>query len=71
MLMASRIPTFSGKNIRIKHEWLPHFMLASSLLLVLFIIEPWAFICGLGIFYLGSIFFSVKKYRKLKANPPQ
>lgn len=66
-LMASRIPTFSGKNICIKHDYIPHFMIASSLLLVLFIIEPWALICGLGILYLGSIYFSVKKYYKLKA----
>ncbi len=65
-LMASRIPTFSGKNIRIKHEWIPQFMIICSFLLALFVIEPWMFMTGLGMVYICSIFFSVKKYRKLK-----
>lgn len=65
-LMASRIPTFSGKQIHIKHEIIPQFMIVSSLLLVLFIIEPWLFICALGVVYLISIFFSIRHYKKLK-----
>lgn len=65
-LMASRIPTYSGKNIRIKHEWIPQFMILFSFLLILFVIEPWRFISVLGFIYLCSIFFSVRRYRKLK-----
>lgn len=67
-LMASRIPTFSGKQIRVKHEMIPKFMIIFSFLLILFIIEPWMFISGLGIFYLISIFFSVRLYKQLKAS---
>ncbi len=67
-LMASRIRTFSGKNIRIKHEWIPHFMIACSFLLVLFVIEPWGFLSAISLIYLGSIFFSVRKYKRLQAN---
>ena len=67
-LMASRIPTFSGKNIRIKHELIPKFMIAFSFLLILFVIEPWAFIITLGFVYLFSIFFSVRHYNQLKAS---
>ena len=66
-LMASRIPTFSGKNIHIKHEIIPQFMIGCSFLLVLFVIEPWAFISVLGLVYICSIFFSISKYKKLKA----
>ncbi len=66
-LMASRIPTFSGKQIRIKHEWIPKFMIIFSFLLILFIIEPWMFISALGLLYLISIFFSIRHYKKLKA----
>lgn len=65
-LMASRIPTFSGKQIHIKHESIPQFMIASGLLMALFLIEPWLFICVLGVVYLISIFFSVRHYKKLK-----
>ncbi|MDE3061070.1 MAG: phosphatidylcholine/phosphatidylserine synthase [Pseudomonadota bacterium] len=65
-LMASRIPTYAGKHIRIPHEHIPQFMIACSLALVLFIIEPWLFLSGLSLVYLGSIYFSVRKWRLLK-----
>lgn len=67
-LMASRIPTFSGKNIHIKHEWIPQFMIACSLLLVLFIIEPWMFLTGLSVAYFVSMYFSLRRWRRLKAS---
>lgn len=65
-LMASRIPTFSGKNIRIKHEQIPIFMILCTVMLALFVIEPWGFILVLGFAYLISIIFSISKYNKLK-----
>lgn len=66
-LMASRIPTFSGKQLKIKHELIPQFMIACSLLLVMFIIEPWLTIIAVSVVYLISIFFSVAKWKKLSA----
>lgn len=62
-LMASRIPTFAGKNIRIKHEYIPGFMIACSFLLVLFVIEPWMFLTALTGAYLVSVVFSVRSWR--------
>lgn len=64
-LMASRIPTFAGKNIHIKHEWIPAFMLISSLLLVFFVIEPWLCLSVLGAAYILTIPFSIRKYKQL------
>jgi CDP-diacylglycerol--serine O-phosphatidyltransferase len=66
-LMASRIPTFAGKHIRIKHETILPFMIIGSFLLVLFLIEPWLFVTLVSIAYLVSIYFSIRKYRGLKA----
>jgi CDP-diacylglycerol---serine O-phosphatidyltransferase len=66
-LMASRIPTYAGKHIRIKHEYIPGFMIACSFLLVLFIIEPWIFLTTISIIYLISIYFSTRRWRALKA----
>jgi CDP-diacylglycerol--serine O-phosphatidyltransferase len=65
-LMASRIPTFSGKNIRIKHSMIPQFMILCTIMLVLFVIEPWGFILAFGFAYLISIFFSIRSYNRLK-----
>jgi CDP-diacylglycerol--serine O-phosphatidyltransferase len=66
-LMASRIPTFAGKHIHIRHEYIPPFMIASTFLMVIFIIEPWLFLSGISLVYLAGIYFSVKKWRVLKS----
>jgi CDP-diacylglycerol--serine O-phosphatidyltransferase len=66
-LMVSRIPTFSGKKQRIKHEIILPFMLICSAILVMFIIEPWLTLSIVSIAYLGSIYFSVRLWRKLKS----
>lgn len=66
-LMVSRIPTFAGKNIRIKHDLIPFIMLLSAALIALFIIEPWTTISILSVLYLCSIFFSVRRWNKYKA----
>jgi len=63
-LMASRIPTFSGKKIRIKTEYIPPFMIEGSLLLALFIIEPWWFLVVISIAYICTIPLSVKSWKK-------
>lgn len=67
MLMASRIPTYAGKNLRIKHEQIPKFMIGCSVLLVFFIIEPWLFLSILSMVYLISIYFSARRWKLLKA----
>lgn len=64
-LMASRIPTFAGKNLRLPHEHILSFMIAASLLLTLVIIEPWLMISLLSVVYIISIYFSIRRYRKL------
>lgn len=66
-LMASRIPTFAGKNLRLSHEQILPFMVIGSLLLVVFIITPWLFLSLLSLGYLISIYFSVRHYRRLKS----
>ncbi len=69
-LMSSRIPTFAGKHIRIKHDWIPMFMLTATALLVLFIIEPWLSLIVISVVYLVSILFSVQRHRRLSRQTP-
>lgn len=64
-LMASRIPTFAGKNLRLPHEHVLSFMIAGGLLLTLIIIEPWLMISVLSGVYLLSILVSIRRYRTL------
>jgi len=65
-LMASRIPTFAGKHLHIRHEQILPFMVIGSLGLVLFIIQPWLFLSLLSLGYLVSIYFSIRHWRTLK-----
>lgn len=64
-LMASRIPTFAGKNLRLPHDHILPFMIGASLLLVLVVIEPWLMISLISVVYVISIYFSLRRYRKL------
>ena len=68
-LMASRIPTFAGKHIRIKHDYIPQFMIACSFMLVIFVIEPWLFLTGISLTYLASIPLSVRKWQQFNDAP--
>lgn len=65
-LMPSRIHTFAGKHIRIKHEWIPAFMIIGSFFLVFFVTQQWLFITLLSVAYLTTIPLSIRKYRRLK-----
>lgn len=65
-LMASRIPTFSGKQIRIQPESIPVFMMGCSLLLVMFVIEPWLCLTFISVVYLVSIYFSIRRWQRLR-----
>ena len=67
-LMASRIPTFAGKHMRIKHELVLPFMIVATIMLVVFIIQPWLFVSLSSLLYILSIYFSVRRYRKLRSN---
>lgn len=67
VLMASRIPTFAAKHVRIEPEMILPFMLGAGLLVVLFVIEPWWFMIMASLIYLGAIPLSIRRYRQLKA----
>jgi CDP-diacylglycerol--serine O-phosphatidyltransferase len=67
VLMASRIPTFAAKRIRVHHEWLLPIMLGLALVMVLVFIEPWVMFNVGGIIYCAFIPISMRKYSKLKA----
>ena len=64
VLMISRLPTFSFKNVRFRvpqHQAII-VLLLTSLSVAVFLHEPWIFLFSLGLIYLGSIPFSVWAY---------
>ncbi|EME68408.1 phosphatidylserine synthase [Paramagnetospirillum caucaseum] len=66
-LMVSKIPTFSFKKVRVPHRWVLPILLIIGLAAAFLVTEPWLTLSGLGTLYLGMIPFSLRSFRRLKA----
>ncbi len=66
VLMASRIPTFAAKNVRIKTELIVPVMVTAALYVAMLLIEPWFTIVLSSVVYIAAIPLSVSHYRKLQ-----
>ncbi|BAE49407.1 CDP-diacylglycerol--serine O-phosphatidyltransferase [Paramagnetospirillum magneticum] len=66
-LMVSKIPTFSGKKVRIPHRWVLPILLIIGLAAAFLVTEPWLTLSLLGTLYLGMIPVSLRSFRRLKA----
>lgn len=66
-LMISRIPTYSFKRIRVSHRFFSVVMAGIAGLAVAMFTEPMITLAGLIIAYAITIPFSIKSFRKLKA----
>lgn len=67
LLMASRIPTFAAKNIRIKPEMILPVMVVCAIYVVMLTIEPWWMLSLTLGGYVLSIPFSMRAYKKQQA----
>jgi CDP-diacylglycerol--serine O-phosphatidyltransferase len=66
ILMASRIPTFSAKNIKIRHEFAYPILVVIALFIIGLIIEPWIVLPFMGVLYILSIPLSLIYYHHVK-----
>ena len=66
LLMISRIPTFSFRNVRfqVARNQAVLVLLAVALGVAVFLKEPWIFLFSLGVLYVCSLPFSVTAFRK-------
>jgi CDP-diacylglycerol--serine O-phosphatidyltransferase len=65
-LMVSRIPTFSGKKIRVPAEYVPPLLIAAAVLAAFLLTEPFATLLVLGLGYIAAIPVSIRAYRRLE-----
>jgi CDP-diacylglycerol--serine O-phosphatidyltransferase len=74
LLMVSRVPTYSGKNMRLKPGWVVPLMILIGLTGTFLVTDTWATLSVIGVIYLLAIPVSVMSFRKLKhasrAEPP-
>jgi len=66
-LMVSQVPTFSLKSDRIPQRYVLPILLAVGLTAGFFASAPWLTLAAVIIFYVGSIPFSFRLYRRLRA----
>ena len=56
ILMVSRVPTFSGKHLRLKPHWVVPLMIVIGLTGALLVTDTWATLSTLGIIYISPPF---------------
>ncbi len=65
-LMVSKVPTFSGKKMRVPHRWVLPLLLLVGLFAAFLVSEPWLTLAGIGLLYFAMIPVSVRAFRRLK-----
>jgi CDP-diacylglycerol--serine O-phosphatidyltransferase len=66
VLMASRVPTFSIKSIRVPQEYIWILLISFGILIVSLFLYPWYMMPICAVLYLISIIFSVAFFDRLK-----
>jgi CDP-diacylglycerol--serine O-phosphatidyltransferase len=66
LLMVSKIPTFSGKRVRIPHRWVLPVLLFVGVLTAFLVSDPWLTLSAIGLLYLALIPLSMRAFRRLK-----
>jgi CDP-diacylglycerol--serine O-phosphatidyltransferase len=69
-LMVSRVPTFSGKRVRIPQHYVLPLLLVVGVLAGLLVAAPWATLATLTTLYIVSIPFSLRAYRRWLRHGP-
>ena len=64
-LMVSKVPTYSGKSIRVPHRYVLPLLLIVGLLAAFLVGAPWATLTAIALLYIGSIPLSVVEFRRL------
>ncbi|MEP3245438.1 MAG: phosphatidylcholine/phosphatidylserine synthase [Sneathiella sp.] len=65
-LMASRIPTFSIKRLRVPRKFIMLFLIVFGGMAAVMASYPWEFLTGVAIVYLGTIPFAVATHKRLE-----
>lgn len=65
-LMVSKVPTFSGKKVRIPNRWVLPVLLLVGMLAAALVNAPWLTLIGVGALYLTMIPVSVRAFRRLE-----
>lgn len=69
-LMVAPLPTFSMKSARVPHPYMLPLLIVVGLFVAALVSETWATIMVLGVLYVATLPFSVRKFRRLQREAP-
>jgi CDP-diacylglycerol--serine O-phosphatidyltransferase len=67
VLLVSTLPVWSFKNFKVPTAYVLPLLLATGFLAALLMADPWAALAAAGAGYLGMLPFSVRSFRRLRA----
>ncbi|MCQ8240969.1 CDP-alcohol phosphatidyltransferase family protein [Rhizosaccharibacter radicis] len=67
-LCVSTLPLWSFKNFKVPSQFVLPLLLGTGAFATVLVADPWAALAAAGILYVGMIPFSVRSYRRLKAD---
>jgi CDP-diacylglycerol--serine O-phosphatidyltransferase len=71
ILMVSRVPTFSSKNVRVKPQLVLPIMILIGLIGAFLVTDTWLTLSIIGVIYLAAIPVSVMSFSRLKRAPAE
>jgi CDP-diacylglycerol--serine O-phosphatidyltransferase len=69
ILMVSRVPTFSGKNMRVKPQLVLPIMILIGLIGAFLVTDTWLTLSVIGLVYLAAIPMSMMSFNRLRRAP--
>ncbi|HTW27623.1 MAG TPA: phosphatidylcholine/phosphatidylserine synthase [Acetobacteraceae bacterium] len=67
VLLVSTLPVWSFKNFKVPAEYVLPMMLGVGVFAAVLVADPWAALAAGGVIYLGMLPFSVRSFRRLRA----
>jgi CDP-diacylglycerol--serine O-phosphatidyltransferase len=67
VLLVCTLPVWSFKNFKVPSEYVLPLLLGTGLMAALLLSDPWAALAACGLVYLGMLPFSLRSFRRLRA----
>jgi CDP-diacylglycerol--serine O-phosphatidyltransferase len=67
VLLVSTLPVWSFKNFKVPSEYVLPLLLGTGMMTALLLADPWAALALSGLVYLGMLPFSLRSFRRLRA----
>ena len=67
VLLVSTLPVWSFKNFKVPSEYVLALLLGTGMFAALMVADPWLALVALGVVYLLMLPFSLRSFRRLRA----